>query len=327
MSSTRRFVRWTLVIAVVVACILLAPAVGVTSPPAELSVPRDGMRHFATVGVADKGSTFSVNLVAGTQIPSGTAVDVTLGDPDCWGHWGGSGCSGYPPQQKQKHPPKGCWGHSNHPGCWPRQRPPMWNIPPMPIIPPMRDPICVSTVPNLVNRTEHQARRALTAVGLVLGNDPAGNSRVVSQVPLSGTRVLCGWAVTVTVYEPPPPPVAPSPPPVVASAPPVVLPPPPVVPPPAPVALVEPIPWFWPVFTALVLLSAGLLVGLLVLLAVRARKGQKWVRAHVRAVVGAAPDVGVEIMESRTEYSPPSCVVRLEPHADSGMQVLEEVRR
>ncbi|MGH3754909.1 MAG: hypothetical protein ACRDRP_19865 [Pseudonocardiaceae bacterium] len=107
----------------------------------------------------------------------------------------------------------------------------------------------------------------------------------------------------------------------------VVPPVPPVVPPAVPATFFNPLPWLWPVFTALILLTVGLLVVLLVLRAVQNRKGPKWVHAHVEAVAGAAPGVGVEIMESRTDHSPPSCVVRLEPHADSGIQILEEVRR
>jgi hypothetical protein len=83
------------------------------------------------------------------------------------------------------------------------------------------------------------------------------------------------------------------------------------------------VPWFWPVIVALILLG----VGLLIFRAVRGRQRQKWVHAHVRAVAGTAPGVGVEVMESRTDHSPPTCVVRLEPRADSGTQVLEEVHQ
>lgn len=372
MSSICWFVRWTLVIAVVVACALLAPAVGVTSvgsvepPPALISGPAFSVNVVAVANFVElrvPEATQALNtaglvpgqvsgaddrvrgqrLVAGSQIASGTAVNATLGDPGCSGYSGDPGCSGQSkPPKYQKHPgPKGCWGHSRHSGCSGSGRSECWGsgrhpgcgrrqelyIPRLPPIRPIQ-PICAATVPNLVNRTERQARSALTAVGLVLWNDPEGNRSVTSQVPLAGTRVLCGWAVTVTVYVPPPAPVVPPPAPVVPPAAPVVPPPAPVVPPPAPEsALIEPIPWLWPVAIAVILLSAGLLVGLLILLAFRARKGQKWVRAHVRAVVGAAPGVGVEVMESRTDYSPPSCVVRLEPHADSGMQVLEEAHR
>jgi PASTA domain len=183
---------------------------------------------------------------------------------------------------------------------------------------------CQATVPNLINRTEDEARQTLATVGLGLGSDPPGNNRVVSQVPVAGTRVLCGWLVTVTVDQPPPPPLVEVP--AAADPPPaLVVPPPVVIPPAAPVSRIEPFPWFWPVIIALLLPSAALLLLLLLLLAVRARKGPKWVRAHVRAVPGAAPNAGIEVRESRTDHSAPPCVVRLESHADSSQQVLEVV--
>jgi hypothetical protein len=83
----------------------------------------------------------------------------------------------------------------------------------------------------------------------------------------------------------------------------------------------------WRVAVALILLGIALLVGLLTWLAVQSRKGPKWVRAHVQAVAGAAPEAVAEVMESRTDHSPPTCVVRLEPYPDRGIQVLEGVRQ
>jgi hypothetical protein len=85
------------------------------------------------------------------------------------------------------------------------------------------------------------------------------------------------------------------------------------------------IPGSSPVIVALILLGIGLLAALLVLHAVRNRHGQKWMRARIQLVAGADPGVGVEVMESRTDRSPSTCVVRLEPHADSGTQIFEEV--
>ncbi|MGH3719993.1 MAG: hypothetical protein ACRDRI_14365 [Pseudonocardiaceae bacterium] len=70
-----------------------------------------------------------------------------------------------------------------------------------------------------------------------------------------------------------------------------------------------------------------LLIGLLALLATQARKGQKWVHAHVQAVAGAVSGTVAEVMEPRTDHSPPTCVVRIEPHADNGTQVLEGVHQ
>jgi hypothetical protein len=114
-------------------------------------------------------------------------------------------------------------------------------------------------------------------------------------------------------------------------APPVVKPPvAPVAEPPAtPMSFSKLIPWLWSMIVALILLGLGLLalLGLLAWSAVRGRQKQKWVHTHVQAIAGAAPGVDVEVMESRTDHSPPTWVVRLEPHADSGRQVLEEVHQ
>lgn len=219
-------------------------------------------------------------------------------------------------------------------------------------------------VPDLVGRTVDGALGALRVAGLVLGNDPADGRRVERQKPAAGTLVCPGSVVTVVVSEEPAtlpvprviprvdPPVPPVPrvvypaprvvPPVsppLSPVPPVDSPVPPVpavnppVPPVVPsVPLVdsqvlplrfsELIPWSWLV-VALILLGVGLVTAL----AGRALHGQRWVRAHVRAVAGVAPSVGVEVMESRSDSSSTTCVVRMEPHADSGMQVLEEVHQ
>jgi hypothetical protein len=93
----------------------------------------------------------------------------------------------------------------------------------------------------------------------------------------------------------------------------------------APLGFFKLIPGFWPVIVALILLGVGLLVALSVLHAVRNRHGQKWAHARIQVVAGAHPGVGVEVMESRTDRSPATCVVRLEPQADSGTQIFEEV--
>jgi hypothetical protein len=172
-----------------------------------------------------------------------------------------------------------------------------------------------------------------SAAGLRVSRDQPGNNQVVNQAPSPGMRVLCGWVVTLIIERPPQPvtiPPLPSPVeiPTVEPLAPLVLPAPPAeLPPPAPVARVAPVPWFWPFVIALLLLSGALLVGLLVLLALRSSKGPGWVCAHVRAVAGAASGADVEVMEPRTDQSPRSCAVRLEPHADRGVQVLEEVSR
>ncbi|HEX6231544.1 MAG TPA: hypothetical protein VFZ63_00290 [Jiangellaceae bacterium] len=63
------------------------------------------------------------------------------------------------------------------------------------------------------------------------------------------------------------------------------------------------------------------------LLAPRAlrRRDRRWVRAHVRAAAGTAAVGGLDVAQSPVDSSPPILVVRMEPHADRGTQVLEEV--
>jgi hypothetical protein len=124
----------------------------------------------------------------------------------------------------------------------------------------------------------------------------------------------------------PPPTLAPAVPPAAPAAPPPV---PVVEPPVAPVSVSNLISWLWIGLILLILLGVGLVALLVGQLSrvVRARQDQQWVQAHVEAVAGAASGVGVEVMESRTDFSPPTLAVRIEPHADSGTQILEEARR
>jgi hypothetical protein len=87
--------------------------------------------------------------------------------------------------------------------------------------------------------------------------------------------------------------------------------------------------WLWPVAATLILLTL-LVAGLLVSRAIRAQqeqKKQKGAHTDIRAVVGADPGIDVEVMKSPSDRSPPTCVVRIEPRADSGTQVLEEVHQ
>jgi hypothetical protein len=72
---------------------------------------------------------------------------------------------------------------------------------------------------------------------------------------------------------------------------------------------------------------ALLVAGLLVSRAIRAPQEQKEVHTDVRVVAGAISGVAVEVMQSPADRSPPTRVVRIEPHADSGTQVIEEVHQ
>jgi hypothetical protein len=105
-----------------------------------------------------------------------------------------------------------------------------------------------------------------------------------------------------------------------------------VVPPAPPVVqspvdpVVQLIPRWWPIPALLTLLVAGLLVSR-VIRAQKEQQKQKGAHTDVRAVVGADPGTDVEVMQSRTDRSPPTFVVRIEPRADSGTQVFEEVHQ
>lgn len=149
-------------------------------------------------------------------------------------------------------------------------------------------------VPNLVGRTVDEARRVLDSVGLVLGNPSDGSRTVSGQSPAAGTLTQPGSTVTVTVSEAP-----------------------------LPVASTSTPWWWWPLAVlALLFVAALVAVG-----ASRAHRGHRWARAHVRAEAGTGAEIGVEVEESQADRSPPSCVVRIEPHADSGTQVLKGVEQ
>jgi hypothetical protein len=88
----------------------------------------------------------------------------------------------------------------------------------------------------------------------------------------------------------------------------------------------ELIPWWWPIPATLTLLAL-LIAGVLVSRAIRAQQDQKGIPPDVRAVIGAVSGIDVEVMQSRADRSSPTCVVRIQPRADSGTQVLEEVHQ
>jgi hypothetical protein len=91
-------------------------------------------------------------------------------------------------------------------------------------------------------------------------------------------------------------------------------------------AVAQLIPWLWPVATALTLLAL-LVAGLLASRAIRARQGHQGAHTDVRIVAGADLGIEVEVTQSRADHSPPTFAVRIEPHADRGTQILEEVHQ
>ena len=146
-------------------------------------------------------------------------------------------------------------------------------------------------VPNLVGDTVDEARAALADVGLALGGDLDGDSAIERQAPAAGTLVPLETTVTATAGTGP-----------------------------LPIAVLAGI-----VAAALIVVGAAL-AGVR---AARPARKTKWVRRHVRIVVGATADHRVVLRTTRapTDRSPPTSVVRIEPHADHGIHVLEEVDR
>jgi hypothetical protein len=162
MASIRRFICWVLAVAAVVAGMLLAAGLTqATAGPDYATPPR---------------STSSVNFVT-PPARSGTAVNAAVNNP-CLVNPDDPSCSDYSdPPPKPPHPP---WSPPPH---HPTQ--PHFYIPPTHPIQPIPVPqVCQATVPDLVNLTQDQARRAVAAVGLALGSSQPGNNRIVSQVPV-----------------------------------------------------------------------------------------------------------------------------------------------
>lgn len=446
MSSTRRFVRCSLVIAALRVCVLLALAVSVTTSagpvkqslvlvpgpnaslsgvsqvttgkgyvtslkeiddtrlPMELSPPRGGVRHLATVS-ADQPPAVLMNLmavsnlvrsripgmtqapqaaglalgqvsdpsdkvhgqspVAATRILSGSAVNVPPGDPGGSGDGRRQGDDRY--SRDGKHPGDGrrpeiqsCPGDMKRSTNGTCQLIPSFQLCPVGTRRlsnekcPEPSP-CPGGEKRVRNGTCSPSplcpgggRRLSNGACPSLPPCPGGERRLKNETcpPLVENRVIIIPPKPLRIFPEHKPPASAKPlvpvPPVKSPAAqppatqppaaqlPVVQPPeeqppavrPPVVVPVIPASVTKLIPWLWLAIVALILLT----IGLLALLADQVRKGQKWVSAHVSAIAGADPGVGVEVMESRTDYSPPSCVVRLESHADSGTQVLEEVR-
>ncbi|HET8765804.1 MAG TPA: PASTA domain-containing protein [Pedococcus sp.] len=208
-----------------------------------------------------------------------------------------------------------------------------------PVVPP------TVVVPDLLGRSAEEASTLLHARGLVLGLLTGSGAAVTEQVPRAGASVKAGSAVNVSLNAEPPPRLVPVPDlrgrstsqarsdlegiglvlggradgvgEVVGQQPAAGV----LVPPGSTVSVTygTALPWW---------LVAAVPTAILLFLALpgmhlyRRHRERRWVRDHVR-VVPRRTD-GVHITESgRTEL--PAVVLRIEPHADPGSQVLEEV--
>jgi hypothetical protein len=79
----------------------------------------------------------------------------------------------------------------------------------------------------------------------------------------------------------------------------------------------------WPAALAMVLALLGAVLTATWMLWVR--RSRRWVRAHVRVAVGAAPNYWCGVSEVPGDASPPTLTVRIESHPDPGRQLIEEV--
>jgi hypothetical protein len=141
-------------------------------------------------------------------------------------------------------------------------------------------------VPDLTGLTPEEAGATVAAAGLALGNGADGAGKVQAQDPAPGTLVPVGTAVTLTLASSPP------------------------------------TPW-WPVAAAVLALLLAVASG--AFKSTRPRRDRRWLRKHMRLVPGAASAPEFDVREPRTEQAAPTLVVRLQPRANGGMQVLEEV--
>jgi beta-lactam-binding protein with PASTA domain len=142
-------------------------------------------------------------------------------------------------------------------------------------------------VPDLTGLPVDEARATLAAAGLEVGDSLDGSGIVESQEPGAGTLVPVATAVSLSLEG-------------------------------------TRTPW-WPIAAAalVVLLGAALSTHQVT----RSSRDRRWLRKHMRLAPGVASAPGFDITEPLGEREPPTLVVRLVTHADSGTQVLEEVPR
>lgn len=159
-------------------------------------------------------------------------------------------------------------------------------------------------VPRVVGLKVADAEAKVSALGLVTRVTSGDGDVVTGQSPSVGSMVGAGHVVRIVVE---PAAAAPAPNPVTE---------PPAGADSAPSA--ELFPW-----SSAVLLSLGVLAFAAVTYRVgRLRLDRRWVRDKLRIVVPPAPAVDARVMES--DPAPPTMVVRIQPHDDAGIHVLQE---
>jgi hypothetical protein len=142
--------------------------------------------------------------------------------------------------------------------------------------------------PDLVGDTVTDARAALGARGLVLGETLDDDGEIASQQPPAGTLVPVGTTVTVALEHGPR--------------------------------------WAAIVVVLAVVLGAAAAAAVAGYRLLRRRRDRRWVHRHLRL----APEAGhrrAEVTQPGGDASPPTQVVRIEPHPVHGTHDLEETPR
>jgi hypothetical protein len=155
-------------------------------------------------------------------------------------------------------------------------------------------------VPRVVGLKVAEAEAKVAALGLVLRVPSGGGDVVAGQSPTAGSMVGVGHAVRITTKQ------------VVVVA--------PAPPPPEPAAVAraaEPFPWRTAALVALAVLVAGAVSYRIA----RWRGDRRWVRNTLRVVVPPTPALDPQLTESGS--APPMLVVRIQPHEDAGIHILQ----
>lgn len=157
-------------------------------------------------------------------------------------------------------------------------------------------------VPRVVGLKVADAEAKVSAVGLVLRVPSDAGDVVDGQSPKAGSMVGVGHAVRVTTEQVA---VAPQPSPSPSDEQPVGT-----------ASSAEPFPW------SAVLAALGVLMaGTVTYRVVRLRLDRRWVRNNLRVVVPPAPALDPQLTES--DAAPPMLVVRIHPHKDAGIHILQ----
>ncbi|MEV5961264.1 PASTA domain-containing protein [Kribbella sp. NPDC051952] len=157
-------------------------------------------------------------------------------------------------------------------------------------------------VPRVVGLKITDAEAKVSAVGLVLRVPVDVGDVVDGQSPKAGSMVGVGHVVRVTTEQAA---VAPQPTPSPTDEQPVGT-----------ASSAESFPW-----SAVLVVLGVLMAGTITYRVVRWRLDKRWVRNNLRVVVPPAPALDPQLTES--DAAPPMLVVRIQPHKDAGIHILQ----